>query len=218
MPRQTSTIQYLTSGFSNVLIKVVGIDPSLTATGLAKGTYDTITGELKITELLLVETQAQTGKTVRRNSDDMRRSSDIARTVHAFLKGAHVAFAEIPTGSQSARANLAFGVCIGIMSTVGIVGEFRGRLIQVLPQEVKKAFTGSKNAAKEEMIDEARRRWPDAPWMTRKLKGQIVPVAKNEHLADACAAINAGIKTDEFLSVVQMTAGIVNEDISPASK
>lgn len=39
---------------------------------------------------------------------------------------------------------------------------------------------------------------PKAPWLRRKQSGQDVLVNKNEHLADAVAAIHTGMQTDQF--------------------
>lgn len=193
------------------LIRVCGIDPSLRAMGLAKGTLDLATGELEITELRLVETEKESGKAIRVNSDDLRRCSILTEALHAWLPGSHVAFAEIPSGAQSAAAAKALGMATAILAGVGIVGDFKGRLIQVTASEVKKLATGSKVASKEEMIAAAFDSWPDAPWLTRKIKGNIEPLAKNEHLADASWAINAGIQTDQFKSLIQLLRGIVTQ-------
>ncbi len=56
------------------VIKVVGVDPSMSNFGLAIGTLDLDTDKLEIHGLELVETKAGgTKKTVRVNSDDLRR-------------------------------------------------------------------------------------------------------------------------------------------------
>jgi len=85
-----------------------------------------------------------------------------------------------------------YGVCIGILASM------KKPLIQVTPNEVKLAAVGKKTATKEQMIEWAINKYPTAPWLTRKFKGQITHVKSNEHLADATAAIHAGVKTDEF--------------------
>lgn len=191
-----------------MLLTVAGIDPSLRNTGLAKGVYDTVSEKLQITSLFLAETDKQSGKQVRVNSDDLRRGSIVASAIHYWLQGCAVAFAEIPSGAQSANAAKALGIATGVLSTVGVIGPFKGRLVQVMPQEVKKLATGSKVADKNEMVDWAVRNWPDAGWL-RKGKGNTGDlVKKNEHLADACAAIHAGIQTDEFKQLVQALSAI----------
>lgn len=56
-------------------ITVVGIDPSMSNFGVAVGTLDLETDELEVHGLTLVETKAGNNKkTVRVNSDDLRRA------------------------------------------------------------------------------------------------------------------------------------------------
>jgi hypothetical protein len=83
---------------------------------------------------------------------------------------------------------------------VGVLGGCPAPLIELSPTEVKLAAIGSKTAGKEEMIEWAMGKYPYAPWIKRAGK----PVAKNEHLADAVATIHAGIKTEQFQSVLRM--------------
>lgn len=181
-----------------------GIDPSFTATGLAKGLYDTETGDLNVYALNLVTTEKDQGKQVRVNSDDLRRASILTVGIHQWIADCHVVMAEVPTGSQSAAAAKGLAIATGVLGSVGEVGAFKGKLIQVQPTENKKLFCGSKNASKDDMIEEAMRRWPKAGWRMRKLKGELVPLNENEHLADACGAIHAGLQTDQFRSLVQI--------------
>lgn len=172
---------------------------------MASGYYEIETQRLVIDNLLLVETAKESGKTVRQNSDDLRRGNEIAGMMHFWLRDKQVAFAEIPSGAQSAAAAKALGISTGILSTVGAVGAFKGRLIQVTPAEVKKLATGSKVGSKEEMIEWAVKHWPDAPWPRVKKTGAII-AGKAEHLADACGAIHAGIQTDQFKQLVQLVS------------
>lgn len=180
---------------SGTIIKVAGIDPSLNNTGLARGFFDTKTGVLDIDHISLIETESLSGKTVRKNSDDMRRAAEIVSGIHEFIADCHIVFAEIPTGSQSARGSFSNGICLGVLGSIGNVGtSFAGRLVQVTPTEVKLKSVGSKTAGKAEMIEWAHGLYPDLSWYWYAKKLQ----KKNEHMADAIAAINAGIKTDEF--------------------
>ena len=172
---------------------VAGIDPALSNFGLAKATYDVETGVLTPYALQLIQTDNQTGKQVRKNSDDLRRASESCFAVHEWLSDCALVIVEIPTGSQSARGAVSYGVSLGILSSIG-VGDFKGRMIQVQPTEVKMAAVGSKHAGKDEMIEWAVDKYPDLPW----LKGRGGPGKKNEHLSDALGAIHAGMKTDEF--------------------
>lgn len=90
------------------------------------------------------------------------------------------------------------GISIGVLAGCPI------KLIEVNYTEVKVAATGRKTATKGEMIEWAMNKYPHADWLMRKLKGQTIPIADNEHLADACAIAEAGVRTPEFLSAKAM--------------
>lgn len=187
-----------------MILTVGGLDPSLRNLGLAKATYDTDNDHLAMVALRLQPTEKQSGKTIRSSSDDLRCAGLLVGATHVWIADCAAVFAEIPSGAQSARAAFGLGIALGVLGSVGNVGSFRGRLIQVTPQDVKVQAVGSKNASKHEMIEWAMERWPNLPWLTKKVKGVVSPIDKNEHLADACGAINAGIKTDEFKSIIQI--------------
>lgn len=182
-------------------IRVAGIDPSLNNTGLALGTFDISTGKVDIGLIQLIETEARSKKTVRKSSDDLRRAGEIVSGIHQFIADCHVVFAEIPTGSQSARGSFSNGICLGVLSSIGTVETpFKGRLIQVSPTDVKLSAVGSKVAGKDEMIDWAYGRYPELEWFRYRGKLQ----RKNEHVADAIGAINAGVQTDEFKTLTHL--------------
>jgi Holliday junction resolvasome RuvABC endonuclease subunit len=183
-------------------IKIVGLDPSLRNFGIAIATLNLETMELRIDDLRLVETGAEGGKVVRKNSDDLRRAKMSYDGMVAACNGASFAIAEVPVGSQSARAMLSCGVCIGVLAACPIP------LIQVTPSEVKLAAIGEKNASKIEMIEWGMTKYPDANWMMRKSKGIMVAQNCNEHLADAVAAIEAGLKTEQFKAATAMLRGL----------
>lgn len=192
-------------------IKVAGIDPSLTNTGIALGYYDLDTGKFEVEAVHLICTETETGKTVRRNSDDLRRCSIITTALYGLVSDVDVIFSEIPTGAQSARAAFAFGMVIGLMAGVVTSPDFKPAFIQVLPQQVKLAIPGgSKVTSKEEIIEWATKSWPNAGWDI--VKGRKFPDpgcgfglgAAAEHPADACAAINAGLLTDDFRNLLSL--------------
>jgi hypothetical protein len=190
------------------LLKIGGCDPSLTHTGLAKATFDLETGDWSVEKVSLVITDSQAGKTVRKNSDDLRRAQLIGTELHAFAADCDVLFAEIPTGSQSARAMFAFGAVIGILGTLTTTPGFRPSFMQLLPREVKLAVPGgSASTSKEEIVDWAATNWPNAGWTTHaKGKFPVAGVGKLtadcEHMGDACAIINAGVRTQEFRNLL----------------
>ena len=180
---------------------VAGIDPSLSNFGLAKGVLD-LSGTptlASIDELKLVSSEADktSAKTVRKNSDDLRRARALYDGFQEFIKDVELVFVEVPVGSQSARSMASYGVCIGLLASIN------KPLIQVTPTEVKLAAVGSKTASKADMINWATKLYPDAEWLRQKKKGEMVLVNKNEHIADAVGAIHAGLLCDQFK---QMTA------------
>jgi Holliday junction resolvasome RuvABC endonuclease subunit len=179
-------------------VKLVGIDPSLSNLGVARMVYDTERNELAVETLTLTQTERRVNKVVRQNSDDLRRATELYGAMVLATTDRALAFAEIPSGAQHARAAYSFGMVIGLLASIRIP------LIQVQPQEVKLAAVGTKTASKEEMIEWAVESYPDAPWIRKQVKGALKVVDKNEHIADAVAAVHAGVRTDEFKRMLSM--------------
>lgn len=176
------------------IITIAGIDPSLNNFGLAKGIVDLNTLSVELHELALVTTEsnATNKKVVRKNSDDLERARKLYTGLHEFIDDVDLVSVEIPVGSQSARAMASYGVCIGVLASIG------QPFIQVTPDEVKLSTAGSKTASKAQMIQWATNMYPNLNWLTSKRNGLETYTAKNEHLADAVAAIHAGLLTDQF--------------------
>ncbi len=174
--------------------RAIGIDMALANMGLVAVDID---GErVTCCDLTLVSTENQKGKAIRASSDDLRRASELyaALTGYARQHGASIAFAEVPSGSQSATAARALGIAVGVLACCPIP------VIQVAPMEVKRIVQSNPKAkvSKEEIIAWARKRWPDANWLTHKSRGAVVYNNSNEHLADALATIIAGLATPQF--------------------
>lgn len=181
---------------SSKTITVLGIDPALRNFGFAIAKVDVEKNEIvEILDLKLVRTEDQKGKTVRRNSDDLRRATQHVNALKTLSKKVAISFAEVPVGSQSARAMASYGICIGILASC------ESGLIQVTPTQVKVEAVGDKTATKEEMIEWASNKFPDAPWLKTKFRGQEKLKNENEHLADAIGAINAGLKSTDWLQL-----------------
>lgn len=179
-------------------IKFAALDGSLTNFGIARLTYDTLTGALEVTDLKLVKTEKSTQKSVRVSSDRLRRSREIAEVLRSELADAAVIFAEVPTGAQSSDAAFAFGIVVGLYASIP------NPLVEVSPSETKMAAVGTKTASKQEMINWAVEKFPDANWRTVKRAGQLQPTLDNEHLADAVAIAHAGICTPQFKQMISM--------------
>lgn len=175
---------------------VVGIDPSLRNWGLAKGTLNLRTMELVLGKVAVVNPVLPTGKQVRQNSLDLESAKQLSIHTHQAVANAQAVFVEVPVGSQSARAMASYGICVGVLGSLRAAGI---PFFEVTPNEVKLVSVGKKTATKQEMIDWAMRKHPEANWPTFTQKGETkVSEAKAEHMADATAAIHAGIQTNEF--------------------
>lgn len=185
------------------IIRVAGIDPAIANFGMALGDYDLEKGVLTIKSLNLVETKRVVSKTVLRGSDDLRRCREIVKSMNDYIGDATLGFAEVPSGgAKSADALKALSMATGVLAGCPI------ELVEVRPSEVKMATVGSKTAAKEDMIEWAIEKHPEAPWLTYKRNGEVLYNAKNEHLADAVCAIYAGLRTPQFKQVVAILTSI----------
>lgn len=186
------------------ILKVVGIDPSMRNFGFVKGTIDLNDDNYALTierlELVTTEIDKETKKVVRKNSDDLQRARKLHQAVQQFVGDANMVFAEIPVGSQSARAMASYGICLGVLASI------KKPLVQLTPTEVKLAAVGDKNASKEDMIAWATSAYPDANWLRTKRNGVVSFSKNNEHLADAVATIHAGILSDQFIQAVSILA------------
>lgn len=180
-----------------MLIQVAGFDPSFTNWGIAEGQLDLDTGYLENVRLEIVSTEKGKAKQVRTNSDDLQRCEELARKALEVGRRCKAIFVEVPVGSQNASGMKAYGVVCGILGTLRAEGI---QIIEVTPTEVKKTFTGNKNATKEQMIAQAVQLYPDANFPIHR--GQIA--SKAEHVVDALAAIHAGVSTPIFQNLLRI--------------
>lgn len=199
-------------------IKVVGIDPALSNFGIATAVVDLDDPEnYEILNLHLAQTEdgkieklkkSADGKLKRARvmpkgvtvgSDDLRRAKILSSAFLEATKDADLVIAEVPIGSQSARAMASYGVSLGVLSSCPV------KLIEVSPSAAKIAGCNNTTATKQEMIEAATTCFPNAPWIRAKQKRNgIYPITgDNEHLADACFIIRAGIRTPEFAEYVE---------------
>jgi Holliday junction resolvasome RuvABC endonuclease subunit len=186
------------------LIKVVGQDPSLRNWGLATGTYDLDSKKLTIQKVAVTNAVLPTGKLTRQNSLDLESAYQLYQSSIAAAEGAHAVFVEVPVGSQSARAMASYGICVGVLGALRANGI---PFFEVNPLEVKLAGAGTKTATKQDMISWAMASHPEAPWPTYKQNGTtMVSEAKAEHMADAVAAIYAGLACNAFKQMLPFIA------------
>ena len=183
-------------------IKVVGYDPSFRNWGYAFGYVNLESKEILIEKVLLVTTERDNHKSVRRNSDDLKAAVELKDALVKFpqMWGAKLSFSEIPTGAQSANAAKGLGIALGVLASNPLP------LIQVLPAQVKEAFVGDKKASKRDMIERAYKLHPKAKgW---KLNAKKIPTNDMEHVADAVASIYAGVQSKQFEELVLLYKGM----------
>lgn len=185
-----------------MLIKVAGFDPSLRHWGIACGLYDTETKAPEITHLETVEPIVSKDKSLRASSKDTDSAAQLAERALIVGREAQAVFAEIPSGSQSARGALGNGVCFGVLGVLqseGIPIYFHSA------RELKKFATGRVSASKAEMIEWAMKEHPDAPWPTYKKNNEVlISATKAEHMADAIAAIHTGVSSPRFQQLLRL--------------
>lgn len=192
------------------LIRIAALDGALANFGMAKLQFDTSLPDaqaLSVLDLKLIHTEKSKVKSVRVSSDQLRRSREIALDARAWMADCAMVFVEVPTGGQSADACMAFGIVTGIYASLML------EPIEVSPSETKLAAVGTRTASKEEMIEWAFGKFPNAPWLLTKRGGAMVPTKANEHLADAVAIAHAGIR----LPVFQQTKAMLNAMNIPAA-
>lgn len=176
-----------------MVLKILGIDAAFANVGLAMTEVEIVAGKppkVTVVGLKLIHTEAvkKRPRGVPRSSDDLRRAREALHGIQATIDDfkPDMVVAEVPFGSQSARASWALGIIIGVLAAIP-------NLVEVTPREVKTA-TGESHADKDEMMEWAMRNHPEAPWVFRKYKGTLISVSStNEHLADALAAVYAGL-------------------------
>lgn len=177
-------------------LKLVGFDPSLRNWGLAIGSYNLESGQLRIDSIGVTCPVLSKGKQVRQNSLDLEAACWLYKQAIAAAQGAHAVFVEVPVGSQSARAMASYGICVGVL---GALRANNTAFFEVTPTEVKLAGFGDKNATKRQMIDWACQTHPEANWPTYSKNGKtLVTESLAEHQADAIAAIHAGVASNPF--------------------
>lgn len=183
-------------------INVLAQDPSMNNWGLVQAIYDTTTKSVEIVNMAVLVNKKDTDKkkTVRVSSIDLDRARELTKGIGQAIATheARFTFVEVPHGSQSASAMKGYGMCVGVLASIGIP------MVQLSEADCKKATLGKTKATKAESIDWAMQKHPEAPWRMQTVKGVTKSVdGYNEHVADAIAALYAGIDSMEFKSALQ---------------
>lgn len=185
------------------LVRVSGVDLGFENLGLASAVLDIKTGELVVTGIKLVHTEIMAGKQVRKNSDDLRRCRELYEGFQRWVLGSACVFAEIPTGSQSAAGMKMCGLSIMLAASSPVP------VIEVTPSETKLASVGNKTASKQQIITWAHDQWPGLEWIKHGSSKRADKLTNaNEHAADACAIIKAGVGTTQFKQLTTLLASM----------
>ena len=186
-------------------IRVCGFDPSMRNWGMAVADLDLRSGLLDVPTLSIIQPRDEKSKQVRKNSKDLALAKQLFEGAYDTAKSCKVVFVEVPVGSQSARAMASYGVCVGVLGSLAGLGI---TIIEVSPEENKKALTGIKHATKEAMISAAMAEYPTANWPRQERNGATFKKgdlkAEAEHVADAIGAIHAGCATPTFQTLLKL--------------
>ena len=186
-------------------IRVCGFDPSMRNWGMAVADLDLKSGLLDVPTLSIIQPRDEKSKQVRKNSKDLALAKQLFEGAYDTAKSCKVVFVEVPVGSQSARAMASYGVCVGVLGSLAGLGI---TIIEVSPEENKKALTGIKHATKEAMISAAMAEYPTANWPRQERNGATFKKgdlkAEAEHVADAIGAIHAGCATPTFQTLLKL--------------
>lgn len=186
-------------------IRVCGFDPSMRNWGMAVADLDLKSGLLDVPTLSIIQPRDEKSKQVRKNSKDLALARQLFEGAYDTAKSCKVVFVEVPVGSQSARAMASYGVCVGVLGSLAGLGI---TIIEVSPEENKKALTGIKHATKEAMISAAMAEYPTANWPRQERNGATFKKGdlkgEAEHVADAIGAIHAGCATPTFQTLLKL--------------
>jgi crossover junction endodeoxyribonuclease RuvC len=175
---------------------VLGVDPGFASLGLAAVE---LAGDVRPLEAWVVRTEPSSRKrAVRASEDNVRRCVELATALEAAVtRWKPVALAAETmswprNAGAAAKVALAWGVLVALAHRHGLP------LVQASPPDVKRALLGRKSAAKEEMIAEVERRWPEL-----ELPSQVT---LQEHAADAVAVVLACLDSPVLVMARRLTA------------
>lgn len=186
-------------------VRVVGQDPSMNNWGLVAADVDLNNDcKIEIVEMKVITNEKKKlagRKLVRKTSLDYERVRDLHGSIVEFFDKhkPKITMAEVPSGGKSANALKSAHMCVTILGCIPTP------LINLTQNECKIHAFNNRSASKQQSIEWAMSRFPDADWKMRKLKGQLVSVdGYNEHIADACIALETGLYSEEFIKIVEV--------------
>ncbi len=168
-----------------------GLDPSLSNFGMVKGSFN---GDTFLPEDIKLVTTSEDSSLQYQNQRDLKRAVQLREAMLQFFDGVDTVYVEMPVGSQSARASVSYGVCVGILASLGL------RLVRVSARDVKIIATNDPKASKQDMINWAYNKYPDLPWITKIRNGTKSLTNANEHVSDAIGAVLAGLQNEQEIT------------------
>ena len=167
-----------------LMIKVLGLDPSLRNWGLTACLYRQ--GNLEVVETHIAKTKNTKG--IKQNASDIIAANTLYKELITPIKWADVICIEVPHGSQSSRAMVSYGVCVAL---IGVIQTINPNIIQVSANDVKAIVRTDKDhkPTKQEIIDWVKDKHPEANLPTS---------LSAEHICDAIVAVYAAMNTKEF--------------------
>lgn len=181
-------------------IRIAGLDASMSNWGVCLGTVDLDDGYLVIDSVHVIQPpKLKSDKKTRQNAKDVLLSQTLYSENIRLLQDIDIICAELPVGSQSARASAGYGICMGI---IGALNASLPKIIEVTPQAVKKVV-GKKDATKLEVIEWVLDHHPEVNFPTYRQNGiEYISAAKAEHMADATVAIYAASTHPTFIEII----------------
>lgn len=168
--------------------KFIGFDPSLRNWGYCLAYHDPQQGTLKIDRGGVIHSKPD--KHPRKNLEDLQSATQLYHHLHHLVTHLQPDYlvAELPTGSQSARANTSYGVCIALSAALAYQdGQQTVPLVSVTPHEIKNTV-GIKNATKDQVIAWVKQTYPEVQeWLNP------LPKSKQEHICDAIVAVHTAV-------------------------
>lgn len=172
-------------------LRIVSHNPSLRNWGMACLYLDTETKVISIVELHVVQhvaPRALTKTNVKDLSSSVALVNAIAIVSRNFKPDLHIA--ELPYGSQTFKAAVGYGLCIGVLGSIPCT-----QLITVTPHEVKK-MVGDGNPTKHDVVDWVLKHHPTCPF---PIHNNAINMSKAEHMADAIVATHAALHTHKLI-------------------
>lgn len=159
-------------------MKVIGFDPSLSNWGYSVGL---LTDKLTIVGFGVICTKPDKRK-LRQNLKDFERCQILYDELTGLISKhkPDVICIELPTGSQSSRAMVSYAVCIALTACIN---HNKLPIHIVTPNQIK-AYTGSPNASKDDVINLVKQLHPYL---------KLPAKTKAEHICDSILAIHTGL-------------------------